>query len=59
MAVLTSTHNLCFWAEIRKIITKTRLLKYTKNIYHQKTENFQIKRLIVFHFSATVIVGTG
>ena len=33
-------------------ITKTRLFKYIQKISLPKTENFQIKKLYIFHISA-------
>ena len=34
------------------VITKTRLFKYIQKISLPKTENFQIKKLYIFHISA-------
>ena len=47
-AVLTSTHNLCFRANI----TKTRLFKYMESFSSKKTKIFQIKNSDIFHISA-------
>ena len=35
-----------FWGDI--CITKTCLFKYTENFYHQKNENFKIKKILIF-----------
>ena len=46
---LTSQCTLC---KTTKLITKTRLFKYTENFTTKKKENFQIKNSDIFHIPA-------